>query len=173
MPRRTAAGLARSAMRPSCSEAGGRWASAGYFRRSGCGWLWSPQDARGFRPRMTVSSPFVLPAAMNALSVNRGSTASANTARVAHRLHLSRSTQSGVIGVEDDPRRRFFATSRCDRGKDKLAVLVAPATGFALKPLATGHGSPRCSRSSPSRFGSTLGWNSYLVRNDRFNSLRC
>ena len=46
-------------------------ASAGYCRRCGCGWLWSSQDARGFRPRMTVSSPFVLPAVMNALSVNR------------------------------------------------------------------------------------------------------
>lgn len=68
---RTAVGVARSAMRTSCSEAGGGCFSAGYRRRCGCGWLWSPQDARGFRRRMTVSSPFPPPAAMNALSVNR------------------------------------------------------------------------------------------------------
>jgi hypothetical protein len=28
----------------------------------------------------------------------------------------------GYFGVEDDPQRRFFATSLCDSGKNKLAV---------------------------------------------------
>jgi len=46
-----------------CSEAGGGCASAGYCRRCGGGGLWSSQDARGFHPRMTVSSPLVLQAA--------------------------------------------------------------------------------------------------------------
>jgi hypothetical protein len=96
------------------------------------------------------------------LSMRNGPT---KTFDVAHQFHFSRLTESGVTAA------LLLRTTR-GGGSSLVAMrqrqtqtrgLVAPATGFVLKPLASGHGPPRCRRCSPSRFGYTLRWNRYLV----------
>ena len=73
-------------------------------------------------------------------------------------LSALRTTRGGGSSVRRDAT-AAKTNSRFSRTSDRIRVEAARYWAC----------SPRCSRSSPSRFGSTLDWNSYLVRNDRFN----